>query len=114
MQPGFFAFGSLCVVQPIEITLDIGSHSTAHLQVCKGMKQARDSSAVTEGQDGVTVHESLLSDSSMCEHFVGLLCQFEPAAVLPFLQSYDSYRWPSGSLPAFMNSTCAMAPLMSA
>ena len=38
------------------------------------------------------VHEQLLSQTAMCEQFIGLLCQFERGAVLPFLQSHDSYR----------------------
>ncbi|KAL0018560.1 hypothetical protein WJX77_004866 [Trebouxia sp. C0004] len=38
------------------------------------------------------VHDQLLAEPAMCEQFVGLLCQFEPTAVLPFLQSHDSYR----------------------
>ncbi|KAL0048183.1 hypothetical protein WJX82_009442 [Trebouxia sp. C0006] len=38
------------------------------------------------------VHDQLLAEPAMCEQFVGLLCQFEAAAVLPFLQSHDSYR----------------------
>ena len=43
-------------------------------------------------------HEQLLTDPAMCEQFVGLLCQFEPSAVLPFLQSHDTYRCASQPL----------------
>ncbi|GAB4818305.1 hypothetical protein N2152v2_005351 [Parachlorella kessleri] len=35
--------------------------------------------------------QPLLADMSVANLFVELLCQFEQAAVLPFLQSYDSY-----------------------
>ena len=38
------------------------------------------------------VHEQLLAQTAMCEQFIALLCQFERGAVLPFLQSHDSYR----------------------
>ncbi len=41
---------------------------------------------------GCGVHEQLLAQPALCEQFVGLLCQFEPSAVLPFLQSHDGYR----------------------
>lgn len=52
------------------------------------------------GSDGVGerpgvsagVHDELLAQPAMCEQFVGLLCQFQPSGVLPFLQSHDSYR----------------------
>ena len=46
------------------------------------------------GRPGVSagVHDELLAQPAMCEQFVGLLCRFERAAVLPFLQSHDSYR----------------------
>ena len=38
------------------------------------------------------VHDDLLAQPAVCEQFVALLCQFQPAGVLPFLQSHDSYR----------------------
>lgn len=47
----------------------------------------------------IGVHDELLAEPAMCEQFVGLLCQFEPSAVLPFLQSHDSYRSPT-AIPA--------------
>lgn len=40
------------------------------------------------------VHDELLAQPAMCEQFVALLCRFEASAVLPFLQSHDSYRLP--------------------
>lgn len=92
LQPGLLPLGLFNWRSRQKLLQTLAVIARPHLQVCKGLKQSRDSSVATEGQDGVSVHESLLSDSSMCEHFVGLLCQFEPAAVLPFLQSYDSYR----------------------
>lgn len=48
------------------------------------------------GRPGVSagVHDELLAQPAMCEQFVALLCRFEPSAVLPFLQSHDSYRLP--------------------
>ena len=39
------------------------------------------------------MQRQLLADEGSCELYVRLLCQFEPAAVLPFLQSHDSYRY---------------------
>ena len=56
--------------------------------------RVRGSGEGLEGRPGVSagVHDELLSEPAMCEQFVGLLCQFEPSAVLPFLQSHDSYR----------------------
>lgn len=37
-------------------------------------------------------HEALLAQQGVGERYVRLLCQFEPGAVLPFLQSHDAYR----------------------
>ena len=37
-------------------------------------------------------HEALLAQHGVGELYVRLLCQFEPGAVLPFLQSHDAYR----------------------
>ena len=58
----------------------------------------------TEGVGlGSGVHDQLLAQPSMCEQFVGLLCQFEAQAVLPFLQSHDTYRCnpaPTPTVPA--------------
>lgn len=74
------------------------SSSVAALQVCKQLKQqATDSTQGMGAQGGVEAHEALLAEASMCEHIVELLCQFEPSAVLPFLQSYDSYRSVDGN-----------------
>ena len=39
------------------------------------------------------VHERLLKDPQVCELYIRLLCQYEPSAVLPFLQTQDAYRW---------------------
>ena len=44
---------------------------------------------------GAAAHRQLLADEGSCELYVRLLCQFEPRAVLPFLQSHDSYRCPA-------------------
>ena len=64
------------------------------VQACKELKQDRATTAGSaDSAQAVEMHEALLSEPSMCEHYVGLLCQFEPTAVLPFLQSYDSYRY---------------------
>ena len=65
------------------------------LQVAKANRAVENE--VRGSPDGVGVssgvHDQLLAEPAMCEQFVGLLCQFEPAAVLPFLQSHDSYRY---------------------
>lgn len=53
---------------------------------------ADEAGAAPGGTAGVGVHEQLLAQPAVCEQFVALLCQFEPAAVLPFLQGHDSYR----------------------
>ncbi len=37
-------------------------------------------------------HAQLLQQSAICELYIRLLCQFNPAAVLPFLQGHDAYR----------------------
>lgn len=74
------------------------------IEACKavsGLQVAKANRAVENevrgSPDGVGVssgvHDQLLAEPAMCEQFVGLLCQFEPAAVLPFLQSHDSYRY---------------------
>ena len=39
-----------------------------------------------------SAHEALLAQHGVGELYVRLLCQFEPGAVLPFLQSHDAYR----------------------
>ena len=41
---------------------------------------------------GTAVHKQLLAQEVNAELYLRLLCQFEPRAVLPFLQSHDSYR----------------------
>lgn len=41
---------------------------------------------------GGPAHAALLPREEDCELYVRLLCEFEPGAVLPFLQSVDSYR----------------------
>ena len=41
---------------------------------------------------GAAVHKQLLAQEVNAELYLRLLCQFEPPAVLPFLQSHDSYR----------------------
>ena len=70
------------------------------VQVSKASKavenEVRGSGEVWGGRPGVSagVHDELLAQSAMCEQFVALLCRFEPSAVLPFLQSHDSYRLP--------------------
>jgi len=65
------------------------------LQVAKANRAVENE--VRGSPDGVGVssgvHDQLLAEPAMCEQFVGLLCQFEPAAVLAFLQSHDSYRY---------------------
>ncbi len=77
---------------------------TARIETCKavsGLQVAKANRAVENevrgSPDGVGVssgvHDQLLAEPAMCEQFVGLLCQFEAAAVLPFLQSHDSYRY---------------------
>ena len=38
------------------------------------------------------VHSALMAQEGCCELYVRLLCQYEPRAVLPFLQSHTSYR----------------------
>ncbi len=38
------------------------------------------------------VHRALMAQEGCCELYVRLLCQYEPRAVLPFLQSHTSYR----------------------
>lgn len=37
-------------------------------------------------------HAALLPREEDCELYVRLLCEFQPQAVLPFLQSVDTYR----------------------
>jgi len=65
------------------------------LQVAKANRAVENE--VRGSPDGVGVssgvHDQLVAEPAMCEQFVGLLCQFEAAAVLPFLQSHDSYRY---------------------
>ena len=38
------------------------------------------------------VHAQLLQQQQVCELFVRLLCQYEPGAVLPFLEGHGAYR----------------------
>ena len=38
------------------------------------------------------VHAQLLQQQQVCELFVRLLCQYEPRAVLPFLEGHGAYR----------------------
>lgn len=38
------------------------------------------------------MHGALMAREDTCELYVRLLCQYEPRAVLPFLQSHGSYR----------------------
>ena len=84
--------------------LNTNMHVMTRVEPCKavsGLQVAKTNRAleneVRGSPDGVGVssgvHDQLLADPAMCEQFVGLLCQFEPAAVLPFLQSHDSYRY---------------------
>ncbi len=65
------------------------------LQVAKANRAVENEVRGSPDEIGVSsgVHDQLLAEPAMCEQFVGLLCQFEPAAVLPFLQSHDSYRY---------------------
>lgn len=71
------------------------------MQVCGASRavesKVRGSEEGWDGRPGVSagVHDQLLAQPAMCEQFVALLCQFEPSAVLPFLQSHDSYRLPA-------------------
>ncbi|KAK9804391.1 hypothetical protein WJX72_010740 [[Myrmecia] bisecta] len=44
-------------------------------------------------------HGKLLAQAQVCELYMRLLCQFEPASVLPFLQAQDSYRVEVGGAP---------------
>ena len=56
-------------------------------------EQAADSpSKVATEAAAVGAHEALLAQNGVGELYVRLLCQFEPDAVLPFLQSHDAYR----------------------
>ncbi|DBA69468.1 TPA: hypothetical protein ACH3X2_012810 [Trebouxia sp. C0005] len=66
----------------------------AATQVARANRAVENEVRGSPGGVGVSsgVHDQLLAEPAMCEQFVGLLCQFEPAAVLPFLQSHDSYR----------------------
>ncbi|KAL3136710.1 hypothetical protein ABBQ38_005943 [Trebouxia sp. C0009 RCD-2024] len=69
--------------------------STQVSQTLKAVESTvRGSGEGLDSRPGVSagVHDELLAEPAMCEQFVGLLCQFEPSAVLPFLQSHDSYR----------------------
>ena len=62
------------------------------LQVSRELREAARVGAQENSGAGVGVHESLLAQPTVSEHFLGLLCQFDPTAALPFLQSHDSYR----------------------
>lgn len=81
------------------------------VQVCGASKaverEVRGSGEGWGGRPGVSagVHDELLAQPAMCEQFVALLCRFEPSAVLPFLQSHDSYR-----LPHVMLLLCLLYP----
>ncbi len=56
-------------------------------------EQAADSpSKVANESAAAGAHEALLAQHGVGELYVRLLCQFEPGAVLPFLQSHDAYR----------------------
>ena len=41
---------------------------------------------------GAAAHKQLLGQEVHAEQYLRLLCQFDPPAVLPFLQSHDSYQ----------------------
>jgi len=41
---------------------------------------------------GAAAHKQLLGQEDHAEQYLRLLCQFDPPAVLPFLQSHDSYQ----------------------
>lgn len=45
------------------------------------------------------MHGALMAREDTCELYVRLLCQYEPRAVLPFLQSHGSYRCPALLMP---------------
>lgn len=48
--------------------------------------------ALDYGGVAAAAHGALMAREEDCELYVRLLCDFEPAAVLPFLQSHTSYR----------------------
>lgn len=56
-------------------------------------EQATDSpSKVASEAAATSAQEALLGQAGVGELFVRLLCQFEPGAVLPFLQAHNTYR----------------------
>ena len=56
-------------------------------------EQAAESPSKTASEAAAaSAHEALLAQAGVGELYVRLLCQFEPAAALPFLQSHDAYR----------------------
>lgn len=68
--------------------------STSDLQeTAARAEQAAESPSKTASEAAAAgAHEALLAQAGVGELYVRLLCQFEPAAALPFLQSHDAYR----------------------
>lgn len=60
--------------------------------------------ALDYGGVATAAHGALMAREEDCELYVRLLCDFEPAAVLPFLQSHTSYRCTLGCFK-FQDST---------
>ena len=63
------------------------------LELSRGTVPARPGSQpASQLRRGAEVHKQLLGHEVHAEQYLRLLCQFNPPAVLPFLQSHDSYQ----------------------
>ena len=62
------------------------------LESSQGFAQRSASQPAGKLARGAAVHKQLLGQEAHAEQYLRLLCQFDPPAVLPFLQSHDSYQ----------------------
>ena len=61
-------------------------------QEVEGEKQGMRLLPLAAVKGGLGVAGSLQAEAQASELYVRLLCQFEPTAVLPFLQNHEAYR----------------------
>ena len=61
-------------------------------QVPPEQSSASSGSPTASDAAAAAANEALLAQSGIGQLYVRLLCEFEPAFVLPFLQSHDAYR----------------------
>jgi len=62
------------------------------LENSNGMVQRAGFQPASKLARGAAAHKQLLGQEVHAEQYLRLLCQFDPPAVLPFLQSHDSYQ----------------------